>query len=79
MNAARVAALHLELARIHGELARELGAGDDRAPAQLDAPPPRGNVPPRRKPRPFAAPLGEVSELDRARAAKMLARRGIGR
>lgn len=71
MNAARVAQLHRELARIHGELAEELS--DEPTPVQAVP-----EVPRRPRTRAFHAPLGEVSDTDRARAAKMLRRRGIG-
>jgi len=69
VNRARIAEIHRELARLHEELAEELA---DDAPAE------REERPAKRTPRArsFPAPLGKATDIDRARASRMLKRRG---
>lgn len=72
MNARRIAEIHVELAKLHQELAEAM-APDDAAPTPDERPRRRrvrvhpGPVHPDRTP----------SEIDAARAARMLRKRGI--
>lgn len=72
MNARRIAEIHRELAELHRELAEAMAPDEDEP-----APPPRQ---PSRKVRVHPGPVHPdrvPSEVDAARAARMLRRRGI--
>ena len=73
MNAARVARLHLELARIHGELAAELG-GEEVSEDEPSRPQPkRTKTPPRPR---LVRPEGESDDIAKAKAARFLRQNG---
>lgn len=70
MNARRIAEIHIEIAKLHQELAEAM-APDDAAPAE---------VPRRRRVKVHPGPVHPdrtPSEIDAARAGRMLRRRGI--
>lgn len=69
MNARRAAEIHREIAKLHEELAEAM-APDERMP---EASPSR----PRKLPRVHPGPLHPPTDLDIARAQKMLRRRGM--
>lgn len=68
MNTRRAAEIHREIAQLHVELAEAM------APDAPDAP---DDDAPRKRTKVHPAPLHKASEIDVARARKMLRRRGM--
>lgn len=75
MNARRVAALHLELARVHAELAEALADDDGEAPADEPSAARPKRLAPAPAPR-LVRPAGDNDELARRKAQTFLRRNG---